>query len=94
MVLPSILSRAFLAWCLSEIGAFETALEIGEEGLRLAEFAGQPSDVLIATWGAGVAYARRGRTERAIVLLERSLDVCRRVGLPMYFPCTSTYWAR
>jgi len=83
-MLPSIMSRAFLAWSLSHIGEFETALEIGEEGLLLAESAGQPADVLIATWGAGVAYARRGRAERAILLLERSLDVCRRVGLPMY----------
>ena len=84
VMLPSIMSRAFLAWSLSHIGEFETALEIGEEGLLLAESAGQPADVLIATWGAGVAYARRGRAERAILLLERSLDVCRRVGLPMY----------
>jgi class 3 adenylate cyclase/tetratricopeptide (TPR) repeat protein len=84
VMLPSILARAWLAWCLSEIGEFETALEIGEEGLRLAQSAGQPSDVLIAAWGAGAAYARRGRPERAIPLLERSLDVCRRVGLPMY----------
>jgi predicted ATPase len=85
VMLPSIASRAFLAWSLSEIGEFETALETGEEALRLAESSGQPSDVLIATWGAGVAYARRGQTERAILLLEQSLDVCRRVGLPLYF---------
>jgi len=85
VMLPSIAGRAFLAWGLSEIGEFETALETGEEALRLAESGGQPSDVLIATWGAGVAYARRGWTERAILLLEQSLDVCRQVGLPLYF---------
>jgi hypothetical protein len=34
---------AFLACCLSEIGEFETAFEIAEEGLQLGESAGQPA---------------------------------------------------
>jgi tetratricopeptide (TPR) repeat protein len=84
-MLPSVMSRAFLAWCLSEIGEFQTAFEIAEEGLQLGESAGQPCDVLIATWGGGVAFVRRGQTAQAIPLLERSLDICRRAGLPMYF---------
>lgn len=42
VMLSSIMS-AFLACCLSEIGEFETAFEIAEEGLQLGESAGQPA---------------------------------------------------
>jgi class 3 adenylate cyclase/tetratricopeptide (TPR) repeat protein len=84
VMMPAIASRAFLAWGLAELGDFEAALEVGEEGLQLAEATGHPATLLISAWGAGVAQVRRGRAERAIPLLERSLDICQR-GLPIYF---------
>src|SRR5262249_41294864 len=37
MGFPFILSRTWLAWCLTEVGAFREAMAHGEDGLRLAE---------------------------------------------------------
>jgi tetratricopeptide (TPR) repeat protein len=84
VMLPSITTRAFLALVFERDRRVRDRARGRRRRFTAGGSVGQPADVLIATWGAGVAYMRRGQTERAILLLERSLDVCRRTDLPMY----------
>jgi hypothetical protein len=51
----------------------------------MAEALGHPASLLIACWGTGAACLRRGDAARAVALAERALEICRDVGLPMYF---------
>lgn len=82
--IPSIFSRALLAWCLGEVGAFAEGIAIGEEGLRVAEAAEHPASLMRAYFGVGVPYLLKGEFHKALLMLERALDICQNVGLPFY----------
>jgi DNA-binding NtrC family response regulator/tetratricopeptide (TPR) repeat protein len=72
----SVLSRAWLVWCLAELGEFDRALPLGEEAIRLAESVGQPYSVLAAHFGVGGLHLRRGEIARAVSVLEPALALC------------------
>ena len=73
---PSVLSRAWLAWCLAEVGAFHEAIAYGEEGLRIAEAADDPFSLVNAYSGVGRVYLRQGALSHAIPPLARGLTLC------------------
>jgi transcriptional regulator with AAA-type ATPase domain/tetratricopeptide (TPR) repeat protein len=83
--LPSVHSRTCLVWSLAELGEFEEARAIGEEGIRIAEAAGQPVSLTVGYSGLGVLHLRRGELTPAIARLERALDLCRVWNLPLWF---------
>jgi tetratricopeptide (TPR) repeat protein len=75
--LPSVLSREWLVTSLAEQGAFVEGRERGEEMVRLAEAlaADNPFSLSSAYWGVGHLYLRHGDLDKAILALERSLEV-------------------
>jgi len=75
--LASVLSRAWLVWCLAEMGEFEQAVPRGEEAIRIAEAVDHPYSILAAQFGLGSLHLRRGEVARAIAVLERALELCR-----------------
>jgi tetratricopeptide (TPR) repeat protein len=86
VILPSISSRAWLAACHAELGAFAEGRALGAEGLQIAETVAHPSSLMFASWGAGLLYLRHGDLPRALPLLERAVGLCKDADLPAWFP--------
>jgi tetratricopeptide (TPR) repeat protein len=76
--LPSVTSRAFLVWCLAELGEFVEGRVRGEEGLQIAEIVDQPFTLSLAYFGVGILYLRKGDLQKAIPALERDFELCQR----------------
>jgi class 3 adenylate cyclase/tetratricopeptide (TPR) repeat protein len=70
---PAMVSRAWLARSLGELGDFAEAIRIGEEGLRLAESPESPWSLTQACLGIGGVLATRGAFSEATSRLERGL---------------------
>ena len=49
--LASVLSRAWLVWCLAEQGRFSEGLTYGEEAVQLAENVDHPYSLIVACLG-------------------------------------------
>ena len=73
----SVTSRAYLAWCLAELGEFAEAMARGEEALRIAREVDHPASLIIAYRSLGFVHLRRGAVPQAIPALERAVDLCR-----------------
>ena len=84
--LPSVYARAWLAWCLAELGDFPEGIARGEEAVAIAEIADHAYSRALATWGLGTLHVARGDPERAIPILERGLVVTRMADIPLLFP--------
>src|SRR5262249_42982227 len=84
--LPAVFARAWLAWCLAEVGSFDEGVTRGEEAVAIAEKADHPYSQGIAAWGLGTLHVVRGDPERAIAVLERGLVVTRMASVPLLFP--------
>jgi class 3 adenylate cyclase/tetratricopeptide (TPR) repeat protein len=83
--LPSVTSRARLAWCHAELGRFVEGRALGEEGLRIAEAANHPASLMMASWGRGLLSLRQGDLPRALPLLEWAMGLCQDADLPLWF---------
>jgi DNA-binding NtrC family response regulator/tetratricopeptide (TPR) repeat protein len=88
--LPSVLSRAWLARCLAELGAFPEGTAHGEEAVRIAEAVDHPNSLIIAYLGVGFLSLRQRDLARAISVLERGLDLCRVWNILSWFPDTAS----
>ena len=86
VILPAVLSRAWLAWCHAELGMFAEGSALGEEGLRIAEAVGHPGSLMMASWGIGLLALRQGDLPRALPLLERAMGLCQEADFPVCFP--------
>jgi tetratricopeptide (TPR) repeat protein len=86
VLLPAVHSRAFMAWCLAEMGRFSEGVAIGEEGRRIAEAVGHPGSLMYAFWGIGLLSLRQGNLPQALPWLERAVSICQDRGLWLYFP--------
>jgi class 3 adenylate cyclase/tetratricopeptide (TPR) repeat protein len=84
--LPSVNSRARLAWCHAELGTFTEGRAFGEEGLRIAEADNRPASLIMASSAIGLLALRQGDLPRAFPLLERAVSICHEADLPVYFP--------
>jgi tetratricopeptide (TPR) repeat protein len=73
----SIGSLCQLIWGLAEVGEFSEAAIHGDEAIRIAEVANHPFSLNTAYLEVGYLHFRKGALEKAIALLERSLEVCR-----------------
>jgi tetratricopeptide (TPR) repeat protein len=74
---PAVRSRAHLAQCLAELGAFPEGIAHAEEALRIAEALDHPHSLINAYSNLGFLFLRKGDLSRAIPALERCLDLCR-----------------
>jgi class 3 adenylate cyclase/tetratricopeptide (TPR) repeat protein len=79
--LPSVFSRCWLAWSMSEVGNFKDGATRAEEGIKIAEAADHLFSLFHASWGAGVLFLRQGNLQRAIKALERSRWICQIIKL-------------
>jgi tetratricopeptide (TPR) repeat protein len=84
--LPSVLARAWLAWCLAELGEFPDGITRGEEAVAIAEAADHAYSQVLAAWGLGTLHVVRGDPGRAIPALERGLVLIRVADIPLLFP--------
>jgi class 3 adenylate cyclase/tetratricopeptide (TPR) repeat protein len=87
--LPSVLSRAWLAWCLAELGDFGEGDVHATEALKIAEAVDLPIDVVIACFANGILGLRKGDVEPAISVLERALGLCERGHVLFWLPLVS-----
>jgi class 3 adenylate cyclase/DNA-binding winged helix-turn-helix (wHTH) protein/tetratricopeptide (TPR) repeat protein len=85
ITLPAVSSRAWLARCHAELGAFAEGRSLGEEGLRIAEAVDHPHSLMRASWGIGLLSLRQGDLCRALPLLERAMGLCQGADLPGLF---------
>jgi DNA-binding SARP family transcriptional activator len=89
--LPSVVSRAWLVWCLAELGGFAEAIARGDEAIRIAEAVDHPYSVIFAHRGLGLVYLRKGDLPKAIAPLERGVALCRAAGIPDLFPGVAAF---
>src|SRR5262249_20500890 len=89
-VTPYVSSCAWLAFSLSDRGAFEAAERRAQDAMKAAEAGGHSYDQMIALTIAGVVAVRRGEPARAVLPLQRSFELCRRRGLNVWHPVISS----
>ena len=82
----SIFCRAWLAWCLGELGETVAAEARVEDVVAIAERLGHPFSIVYAQSERGRFELSLGRVDAAIPALERALDVGRQAGLAIWFP--------
>jgi class 3 adenylate cyclase/tetratricopeptide (TPR) repeat protein len=87
---PAGLSRAWLARCLAELGAFPEGLAYGAEAVRIAEAVDHPNSLIHAYLGVGFLSLRTRDLARAIPVLERGLELCRVYNIRLWFPETAS----
>jgi len=76
-VIPAVTCRERLVRCVAELGDFREGIEVGEEGLALAEEIDQPLSLTQMYMGLGHLFLRKGDLARAIPVLERGMAVGR-----------------
>jgi class 3 adenylate cyclase/tetratricopeptide (TPR) repeat protein len=84
--LTVVLSRTWLARCLSEQGEFAAAVAHAEEAVRLAESVTGSDSLAQACDALGFVYLHKGDLDRAIAPLDRALGICRTTGITLYLP--------
>jgi class 3 adenylate cyclase/tetratricopeptide (TPR) repeat protein len=84
--LPSVFARAWLGWCLAELGEFAEGIALGEAAVAIAEGADHAYSQAVSAWGLGTLHVVRGDPDRAIPVLERGLVVSRMGDIPLLFP--------
>jgi class 3 adenylate cyclase/tetratricopeptide (TPR) repeat protein len=88
--LPAATSRACLARCLAELGAFPEGIAHAEEAVRIAEAVDHPLSLIYAYLGVGFLSLRQRDLSSAIPVLERGLDLCRVYNMLLWFPETAS----
>ncbi|WGD51562.1 adenylate/guanylate cyclase domain-containing protein [Bradyrhizobium sp. CB1650] len=89
--LPSVFSRAFLAYCFAELGDFRTGILVGEEGAQLADAEDHQFSKVYANLGIGYLLLRKGDLTRAIATLERALNLGQFAQIPVAFAYGASY---
>jgi tetratricopeptide (TPR) repeat protein len=87
--LPSVQSRAVLAWCHAELGTFAEGRGLGEEGIQIAEAVAHPASLMYAYWGVGLLGLRQGDLRGALPRLERAIGSCQETDRPAIFPAVA-----
>ncbi|MBI3325760.1 MAG: AAA family ATPase [Nitrospinae bacterium] len=88
--LASVSSSAFLSEPLAELGEFAEGITYGEEAIRIAEAVDHPFSRVAAYWGIGHLYLYKGDLLKAISLLERGLELCQTLNMPLMFPIVAS----
>jgi tetratricopeptide (TPR) repeat protein len=78
----SVVSRAQMARCLAELGAFAEGRAYGKDALRLAETVDHPYSLMWACSGLGHLCLRQGALSQAIHVFERALAIRETINLP------------
>jgi transcriptional regulator with AAA-type ATPase domain/predicted ATPase len=89
--LPAVLSSAYLAWYLAELGEFPEAIRRSEEALAIAESANDPYSLAFASTELGLVAFLKGAPAQAIHALERAHQLCRAMNFRILLP-PATCW--
>jgi class 3 adenylate cyclase/tetratricopeptide (TPR) repeat protein len=84
--IQSVISGAWLADVLSQLGRFDEAIGHAEAAVQIAEAADHPFTLYQGLIDLGRAHLRRGDLLRATRVLERGLDLCRRWQIALGTP--------
>jgi class 3 adenylate cyclase/tetratricopeptide (TPR) repeat protein len=84
--LLSAFSRAYLAGCLAEVGAFIEGVRYGEESWQIAETAEHTLSRVIVYDQVSRLYLLKGEIRQAVALLERGLELCKVTDFSLWFP--------
>jgi tetratricopeptide (TPR) repeat protein len=84
--LPSVHSRTWLVSCLAELGEFAVALAHAREGMRIAESVSHPLTLIVAYFGVGQLYLKKGEIANAVPALERALELISAWNIHLWFP--------
>jgi cytochrome P450 len=88
--LASATARAWIAWCLGNVGEFATAIRVADETVRVAEAVGDRYSLAVACAGAGQPHLLQGNLDDAIAWLERSAQITRQAGFVPLFLLTAS----
>jgi len=83
---PGVVSRAFLARALAELGEFDEGREIGREAVQLAEAIGHPFSLVWACLNLGHLESLRGDFAAAAMPIERAAALSREWSLAYLTP--------
>ena len=78
-----VASRAWLAWCLTQLGDFEEARAHALEGLAWAETAERAGSLVVASTALALHYLWAGNLSAARSIAERGLAICESRVLPL-----------
>jgi class 3 adenylate cyclase/tetratricopeptide (TPR) repeat protein len=81
-----VTSSGWLGFTLAELGDFHAADACVDQAMRVADAAGHVYGQTIARTLAGLVWLRRGHLERALGLLQPSLEACREKHLDVWRP--------
>jgi tetratricopeptide (TPR) repeat protein len=87
--LPSVGSRYQMVFLLAERGEFTEAAVHGDDAIHIAEVANHPFSLCTAYFGVGHLHLAKGVIDKAIAMLERSLETCRLWNLHQNIPRVS-----
>jgi tetratricopeptide (TPR) repeat protein len=87
--ISSVLARGWLATCLASLGEFREAVNWCEEGVRIADEAGQPYSRMQAHFRAGEVHLGLGDLPHAIPRLGQALQLARDSYLTWGSPATT-----
>lgn len=80
---PAVVTRAFLAWGLAELGEFDEAFAWGRQGIEIASEVNSAMSTVWVTDYLALAHILRGNFESAIELLEPNLELCNRAEVKL-----------
>ena len=89
--LPSVLSRAWWAWCAAELGEFGEARLRAEEAGKIAEAAAHPFDIVVGCFASGVLGVRQGSVTDSVTVLERARTLCQVGHVPFWVPLIAVW---
>ena len=78
-----------LAWCLAELGEFDEALACSEEAVRSARELDHPASLISGHRGVGLASPPPRRCPASLPPLERAVELCRSIPVPLLFDITA-----
>jgi tetratricopeptide (TPR) repeat protein len=83
-IADSVRARAWLVYCLEELGEFAEGRAWGEDAIRIASAAANPSNAIFSQFRLGHLLLRHGDLEHAIAVLEYARARCRAADIPLY----------
>jgi class 3 adenylate cyclase/tetratricopeptide (TPR) repeat protein len=70
---PAVISRAWLAWVLADLGSFDEAVSVAREAINFGRELDHPHSLVSAYWLLGHTHVRRGDLALAAEALENAL---------------------
>jgi class 3 adenylate cyclase/tetratricopeptide (TPR) repeat protein len=86
VVLPAVMSRAYLARALAERGAFDEGNAHGQEAIGIAEALDHPFSVVVGCLDLAYLKMVRGELTQAALLLERAVAQCHEWNITNHTP--------